>query len=216
MSVAENLNKLKEEIGEEVCLVAVSKTKPNELIQEAYDAGHRDFGENKAQEMQAKAQSLPTDIQWHFIGHLQRNKVKYIIPHVHLIHSVDSLRLLQEIDKRAANANRTIDVLLQMYIAKEESKFGLDEEELMEILEGEYLKAMKNVRVIGLMGMATNTKDQNIVKREFDSLNTLFNRLKSEYSFTTISMGMSNDYPMAIDSGPNMVRVGSLIFGERS
>ncbi len=216
MSVADNLNRLKNQIGNEATLVAVSKTKPNEMIMEAYEAGHRHFGENKAQEMQAKAEQLPKDIQWHFIGHLQRNKVKYIIPHVHLIHSVDSLRLLKEINKRAANEERVVDVLLQVYIAKEESKFGLDEEELKEILDGEDVKASQNIKIVGLMGMATNTENQETVKREFTYLKDLFNQLKDQYKFSTLSMGMSNDYEIALECGSNMLRVGSLIFGERN
>lgn len=215
MSVAENLNQLKSEIGTDAILVAVSKTKPLELISEAYEAGQRDFGENKAQEMQEKAEKLPKDIQWHFIGHLQRNKVKYIIPHVHLIHSVDSIRLLEEIDKRATNANRTVQVLLQVYIAKEESKFGLDESELQEILKSVLYRNATHLKIVGLMGMATNTSNQETVAKEFQYLKELYDQLKPTYQFTTLSMGMSNDYQIALDCGSNMVRIGSKIFGER-
>ena len=220
MSVAENLKSIKSELPEDVCLVAVSKTKPNALIEEAYAAGHRDFGENKAQELQGKAAALPADIKWHFIGHLQRNKVKYIAPAVHLIHSVDSLRLLKEIDKRAKGLDRTIDVLLQVYIAKEESKFGLDEEEIEQLLASSEYKEMHNIRVVGLMGMATNTDNKETVAREFKSLKTFFDQLKethfnSSESFKSLSMGMSGDYKIALAEGSNMLRIGSSIFGTR-
>ncbi len=220
MSVAENLKSIKRELPEDVCLVAVSKTKPNALIEEAYAAGHRDFGENKAQEMQAKAEDLPKDIQWHFIGHLQRNKVKYIAPSVHLIHSVDSLRLLKEINKRAKALDRTIDVLLQVYIAKEESKFGLDEEEIEQLLRSSDYEEMHNIRVVGLMGMATNTSNKETVAREFKSLKTFFEQLKETHfknseSFKSLSMGMSGDYKIALTEGSNMLRIGSSIFGAR-
>ena len=215
MSVAENLKRLKEEIGEKASLIAVSKTKPNEMIQEAYEQGHLDFGENKAREMQQKAEELPKDIRWHFIGHLQRNKVKYIIDNVHLIHSVDSLRLLEEINKRAKAADRKVKVLLQVYIAKEESKFGLDEDEVIALLHSDELKAMQHVEVVGLMGMATNTNNQETIKREFISLKSLYDSLKDQHNFSVLSMGMSNDYSIALECGSNMLRVGSLIFGSR-
>ena len=215
MSIAENIKRIKNEIGD-ATLIAVSKTKPNEDILEAFEAGQIDFGENKAQEMQRKAEELPSEIRWHFIGHLQRNKVKYIAPHAHLIHSVDSLRLLQEINKRAAGLDRTIDVLLQMYIASEESKFGLNESELIELLEGEEFKSMDNIRVVGLMGMATNSSNQELVRSEFDQLKTIFDSHREKYGFHTLSMGMSNDYKIALESGSTMLRIGSSIFGARN
>ncbi len=221
MSIAENLKKIQNDIPNHVCLVAVSKTKPETDIQEAYDAGQRVFGENKAQELQRKAESLPKDIEWHMIGHLQRNKVKYLAPHVSLIHSVDSMRLLVEINKRAKQNERTIPVLLQCYIAKEESKFGLDKEDLKAILTSTEFKGLENIEVKGVMGMATNTDNQTTVTNEFNSLKSIFDELKLEYfkgqeSFTVISMGMSGDYKIAIESGSNMVRIGSSIFGARN
>lgn len=215
MSVKNNLNQLIEEIGNETTLVAVSKTKPSELIKEAYEAGHRNFGENKAREMQAKAEELPDDILWHFIGHLQTNKVKYIAPHVHLIHSIDSLKLLKEVNKRAANEDRIIKVLLQVYIAKEESKFGLDEEEVLGILESDEFQSLENIEVVGLMGMATNTENEETIRREFKSLTDFYNKLKDQYSLTVLSMGMSGDYQIALECGSNMLRIGSAIFGAR-
>ena len=216
MSVKEKLTEFKSNIPDSVTLIAVSKTKPAEMIQDAYQSGHLDYGENKAQEMQAKAEELPKDIRWHFIGHLQRNKVKYIAPHVHLIHSVDSLRLLREINKRAGNEERVIDVLLQVYIAKEESKFGLDEEEVIEIMESDDFKSFENVNVVGLMGMATNTDNMETVRREFKSLKTFFDKIKQQYELSILSMGMTNDYEIAVEEGSTMLRVGSAIFGARS
>ncbi len=221
MSIAEQLSKVKSTLKPGVELVAVSKTKPIEAIQEAYDSGQRIFGENKAQELQQKAESLAEDIQWHMIGHLQRNKVKYIAPHVALIHSVDSLRLLKEIDKRAIQQNRCIDVLLQVYIAKEESKFGLNDQELAELLNHPEYKGLQHIRVCGLMGMASNVQDQAIVQAEFSYLSKLFNRIKTDFfpnqpSFDTLSMGMSGDYEIAMEEGANLVRIGSSIFGARN
>lgn len=221
MSIASNLQNILNKLPEEVCLVAVSKTKPESDIQEAYQAGQRVFGENKAQELQRKAENLAQDIEWHMIGHLQRNKVKYIAPHVNLIHSVDSMRLLYEIDKRAQQNERVIPVLLQCYIAKEESKFGLDKSELIELLDSPEFKALENIEVHGLMGMATNTDNKEVVTREFEYLKTLFDGLKNSHfaqqdSFKTISMGMSGDYELAIQAGSNMVRIGSSIFGARN
>jgi pyridoxal phosphate enzyme (YggS family) len=216
MSVKEKLITFKSKIPESVKLVAVSKTKPAEMIKEAYQSGHLDYGENKAQEMQAKAEQLAKDIRWHFIGHLQRNKVKYIAPHVHLIHSVDSLRLLKEINKRAGNEDRVIEVLLQVYIAKEESKYGLDEEEVIEILESDDYRSFENVKIVGLMGMATNTDNMETVRREFKSLKDFYDQIKDKYDFHILSMGMTNDYEIAIEEGSNMLRVGSAIFGARS
>lgn len=221
MSIANNLKEIKSQLPEHVCLVAVSKTKPISDIQEAYDAGQRVFGENKAQELQSKAEALPNDIEWHMIGHLQRNKVKYLAPHVSLIHSVDSLRLLEEINKRATQNDRTIPVLLQCYIAKEESKFGLDESELNNLLASTEYKKLEHIEVHGLMGMATNTNNKETVQREFDSLKTMFDNLKKDHfqnqdSFKSVSMGMSGDFKIAIQAGSNMVRVGSSIFGARN
>ena len=219
MDIAANLKKIKEELGE-ATLVAVSKTKPKEDIQAAYDAGQRVFGENKAREMEGKAEALPKDIQWHMIGHLQSNKVKYIAPFVSLIHSVDKLKLLKEINKRAKQNERVIDVLLQIHIAKEESKFGMDEEEVRELLQSDAYKQFENIRVVGLMGMATLTEHHDRIKTEFSDLNDLFQQIKNEYfseeeSFKILSMGMSGDYKIALSCGSTMVRIGSAIFGER-
>lgn len=219
MDIAANLKKIKEELGE-ATLVAVSKTKPKEDIQAAYDAGQRVFGENKAREMEGKAEALPDDIQWHMIGHLQSNKVKYIAPFVSLIHSVDKLKLLKEINKRAKQNERVIDVLLQIHIAKEESKFGMDEEEVRELLQSDAYKKFENIRVVGLMGMATLTEHQDQIKSEFSYLNSLFQQIKDVYfsdkeSFKVLSMGMSGDYKIALSCGSTMVRIGSAIFGER-
>ncbi len=217
MSYTSIATKLKEK---NVTLVAVSKTKPVEAIQALYDAGQRDFGENKVQEMLGKQAQLPADIQWHLIGHLQRNKVKYIAPFVHLIHSVDSLALLKEIDKQAAKASRVVDCLLQIYIATEETKFGLDKQELKAILEGETYKQMRHIRIRGLMGMASNTDHESQVRQEFGGLKQLFDETKTQYffnepSFDILSMGMSADYDIAIEEGATMVRIGSLLFGGR-
>lgn len=221
MSIAENLQKIQSTLPEEVRLVAVSKTKPNSDLEEAYAAGQRIFGENKVQELAGKHEALPKDIEWHMIGHLQRNKVKYIAPFVALIHGVDSGRLLAEINKQAVKNDRIIDVLLQVHIADEETKFGFDEEELTDFIQGPVFLAMKNVRVVGLMGMATYTSDQEQIRSEFASLSDLFQRLKAnnfQYAdyFKEISMGMSGDYPIAIEEGSTLVRVGSAIFGSRN
>ena len=224
MSIAENLKKVKSKLDEGVELVAVSKTKPASAIEEAYAEGQRIFGENRPKEMQEKAEALPKDIEWHMIGHLQSKKTKYIAPFVSLIHSVDKLSLLQEINKRAIQNDRVIDVLLQVYIAKEESKFGMDEDEVLELLNSAEFKKLTNVRVVGLMGMATNTDDENIVKSEFKGLKTFFDSVKNSAvstpidltNFTIVSMGMSGDYKIAMEEGSNMVRIGSSIFGSRS
>ena len=224
MSIAENLKKVKSKLDEGVELVAVSKTKPASAIEEAYAEGQRIFGENRPKEMQEKAEVLPKDIEWHMIGHLQSKKTKYIAPFVSLIHSVDKLSLLQEINKRAIQNDRVIDVLLQVYIAKEESKFGMDEDEVLELLNSAEFKKLTNVRVVGLMGMATNTDDENIVKSEFKGLKTFFDSVKNSAvstpidltNFTIVSMGMSGDYKIAMEEGSNMVRIGSSIFGSRS
>jgi pyridoxal phosphate enzyme (YggS family) len=207
----------------QVELVAVSKTKPIEAIQAIYDQGQRDFGENKVQEMEAKYQILPKDIRWHLIGHLQKNKVKYIAPFVHLIHSVDSLELLFEINKQALKNNRLLDVLLQIHIAREESKFGLDKTELIEILDMNESKnaGLQNIRIRGLMGMATFSDDEDLIRKEFNGLKDLFTFVQQSYfltekSFSLLSMGMSSDYRIAIEAGSNMVRIGSLLFGNRT
>lgn len=221
MSIAENLRTIQNDLPEHVTLVAVSKTHPASAIEKAYSAGQRDFGENKVQEMTDKAPNLPDDIRWHLIGHLQRNKVKYIAPFVHLIHSVDSVKLLREIGKRAAQNNRTIDCLLQVHIAEEESKFGFSLEEIEEVLRAENFQAMEHIRVVGLMGMATFTDDASQVQREFATLKKLYDQLKQQFSSTSnwqpeiLSMGMSGDYELAVEAGSTMVRVGSAIFGAR-
>lgn len=217
MSIAQNLKEIIAEIPANVTLVAVSKTKPESDILEAYEIGHRDFGENKVQELVAKKDKLPGDIRWHMIGHLQRNKVKYIADFVSLIHGVDSLRLLKEIDKRAGQAGRVIDCLLQMHIAEESTKFGLDPEELQDILEANPTLQYPHVRIRGLMGMATFTDDREQVKREFDTLKSLFDQWQPGLEdFDILSMGMSGDYNIAIASGSTMVRIGSSIFGARN
>ena len=212
--IKENLTNIKSSLPSDVTLVAVSKTKPNEDVLAAYETGHRIFGENKVQELVGKHESLPKDIEWHMIGHLQRNKVKYIASFVKLIHGVDSLRLLKEVQKQAEKNNRVQEVLLQMHIAKESTKFGLNETELTEVLNE--LPNFKNVKVIGLMGMATFTDDQDQVETEFAFLKSLFDKYATDYQFTTLSMGMSGDYKLAIKNGSNMVRVGSSIFGARN
>ena len=213
--IAENLSKILATIPRNVTLVAVSKTKPNSAILEAYKVGQRIFGENKVQDMAEKALALPKDIQWHMIGHLQSNKVKFIAPFVSLIHGVDSLKLLTEINKRAVQNKRIIDCLLQVYIAKEEAKFGLDHLEVKDLLG--LSKAFSNIRIIGLMGMATNTKDETQVSEEFSNLKSLTDKLQVENKLLqTISMGMSGDYLLAIKEGSSMVRVGSAIFGDRN
>lgn len=201
-------------------LVAISKTKPLEEIKSAYDAGHRVFGENKVQELVAKHEALPKDIQWHMVGNLQTNKVKYITPFISLIHSVDSLKLAIEINKQASKNNRTIDVLLEIHIAAETNKSGFSEEELVDHLDIKAFDALKNIRIVGLMGMATNTKSQVLIKNEFNRLKDFFEEIKSTYfkdtpSFNVLSMGMSGDYRIALEAGSTMIRVGSAIFGER-
>lgn len=202
-------------------LIAVSKTKPNEDLLLAYAAGQRDFGENKVQDMTAKWETLPKDIQWHMIGHLQRNKVKYIAPYVHLIHGVDSERLLVEINKQAEKNDRIIPCLLQVFIAQEETKFGFSEEELMAFLNSEEFKSLENIKIIGLMGMASNTENMAQVKSEFEGLKLLFEKIKENITAANIemkelSMGMTSDYIVACEAGSTMVRIGSAIFGERN
>lgn len=219
MSIASNIDTIKKSLPENVTLVAVSKTKPVSDLMEAYNAGQRIFGENKIQEMTDKWEEMPKDIQWHMIGHVQSNKVKFMAPYVTLIHGVDSLKLLQEIDKQALKNNRIIDCLLQIYIAEEESKFGLDESELNELLTSLEFKQLKNIRILGLMGMATFTDDQNQIKKEFRNLKSTFDSIQkleiANCQFNTISMGMSGDYKLAIECGSTMVRIGSSIFGGR-
>lgn len=217
MSIKENLLAVKQTIPNSVTLVAVSKTKPISDIQEAYDQGQRIFGENRVQEMTEKWEKMPKDIEWHMIGHLQRNKVKYIAEYVSLVHGVDSPRLLAEINKQAEKHNRTIPCLLQVHIAEEDTKFGFNEEELLDLVRNENFKSHKNVKIVGLMGMATFTENMDQVRREFKSLHSLYLKLKSEYAdFTTLSMGMSGDYQIAIEEGSTMVRIGSSIFGSRN
>jgi pyridoxal phosphate enzyme (YggS family) len=203
-----------QELPKNVTLVAVSKTKPNSALMAAYEAGQLDFGENKVQELCQKADTLPKDIRWHMIGHLQRNKVKYIAPFVHLIHGVDSERLLNEIDKQAAKSNRTIDVLIQLHIAEESSKFGFSFDEAEELLTR--TDEFPHVRILGFMGMATFTENKSQIKREFEDLAAFYHKWKSKKSFKVLSMGMSNDYHIAIDAGSTMIRIGSLIFGSRN
>jgi len=222
MLIKQNLDILKKQLPDQVKLVAVSKTKPLTDIQEAYDAGQIIFGENKIQEMVNKYEALPKDIQWHMIGHLQRNKVKYMAHFVDLIHGVDSLKTLKEIDKQAKKHNRVINCLLQARIAKEETKFGLTFIEIEEIINSEDLKTLNNIKITGLMGMSTFTDDENQITNEFKSLKTFFDKLKnnkpstSNFQLSTLSMGMSGDYQIAIENGSNMIRVGSKIFGARN
>ncbi|WP_338838943.1 YggS family pyridoxal phosphate-dependent enzyme [Flavobacterium ginsenosidimutans] len=217
MSIQSNLNTIKTSLPEHVTLVAVSKTKPVSDLMQAYEAGQRIFGENKIQEMTEKWEEMPKDIQWHMIGHVQSNKVKFMAPYITLIHGVDSLKLLQEINKQALKNNRIIDCLLQIYIAEEESKFGLDENELNELLTSTEFTELKNIRILGLMGMATFTEDQNQIKKEFTHLKSIFDSIQKLQivDLKTISMGMSGDYQLAIECGSTMVRIGSSIFGGR-
>ena len=215
MNIAENTTTLLQEIPDHVQLVAVSKTKPNEQILEAYQAGQRVFGENKIQEMVAKYESLPKDIKWHMIGHVQSNKVKYMAPFVHLIHGVDSLKLLKEINKQGAKNQRCIHCLLQLHIAQESSKFGFSEAEALEALK--LAQTLDNANVIGLMGMATFTDQQDQIAQEFKGLKNFFDNLPPDLpKLQILSMGMSGDYPLAIAQGSNMIRVGSKIFGLRN
>ena len=215
--IKKKLEEIKASVPKEVTLVAVSKTKPISDLQEAYDAGQRVFGENRIQEMVAKYEALPKDIQWHMIGHLQSNKVKYMAHFVALIHGVDSFKTLKEINKQAIKHNREIKCLLQARIAKEETKFGLPFDEIKTILNASEFQELKNISVVGLMGMATFTDNEAIIQEEFTSLQVLFQELKSEHpQMTTLSMGMSGDYKLAIKHGSTMIRVGSSIFGERN
>lgn len=219
--IKENLETVRATIPANVTLVAVSKTKPVSDLQEAYDAGQRIFGENHALEMRDKHEVLPDDIQWHFIGHLQTNKIKYIIPFVSLIHSIDSQNLLEAVNKEAKKHERVADCLLQFHIANEETKFGLNLEEAEALLNSDAFRQMENVRICGVMGMATFTDDEDEIHKEFRHLKTIFDTLKQKYfvsqpQFKEISMGMSDDYPIAIAEGATLVRVGSRIFGARN
>lgn len=217
MKIAENLHHVLGTIPTDVTLVAVSKTKPEEELMEAYAAGQRVFGENKIQEMTRKYEALPKDIEWHMIGHVQSNKVKYMAPYVHLIHGVDREKLLKEINKQALKNERVIDCLLQMHIAQEETKFGLDENELNQIIANAKAGAYPNVRLVGLMGMATFTSDQTQIRTEFSHLKKHFTAAAQQMDhFSILSMGMSGDYSIAIEEGSTMIRVGSKIFGERN
>ncbi len=222
MSIAQNIEHYQKLLNEADCkLIAVSKTKPIENLQEAYDAGQRDFGENKIQEMAEKFEALPKDIRWHMIGHVQRNKVKYMAPFVHLVHGVDSFKLLKEINKHAKKNDKVINCLLQVHIAKEDSKFGFNEEELEAMLGDELFKALENVRITGFMGMATNTDNVTVIQNEFHGLKVLMEKIKEGYKLPSLelnelSMGMSGDYEIALKEGSTMVRIGSAIFGERN
>jgi len=217
MSIAENIKKYTEELPDTVDLVAISKTKPNEDIMEAYEVGQRIFGENKIQDMTDKWEALPKDIEWHMVGHVQRNKVKYMAPYVGLIHAVDSLKLLKEINKQAKKHDRVIRCLLQIKIADEDSKFGISAGEVEEILQSTEYKAFENVAVVGLMGMATNTENDDKVAEEFDYLHSVFKDFRVKYpAIKELSMGMSGDYKIAVKHGSTMVRIGSSIFGARN
>lgn len=220
MSIAENIDIVKSHLPAQVQLVAVSKTKPVEMLTEAYNHGQRAFGENKVQEMVAKYEAMPKDIDWHFIGHLQTNKIKYIAPFVHLIHGVDSFKLLKSINTEARKVNRIIPCLLQFHIAEEETKFGLSMDEATQMLNSAEFKQLENVHLSGVMGMATFTNDETQIRKEFATLKRYFDSLKTDYfqgnsGFKEISMGMSGDYLLAVEEGSTMVRVGSTIFGER-
>lgn len=220
-AIANEITKIKSSLPATTRLIAVSKTKPVEDLQQAYDAGQRVFGENKALEMRDKHEVLPNDIQWHFIGHLQTNKIKYIISYVSLIHSIDSCNLLNEVNIAAAKKDRVVDCLLQFHIADEDTKYGLSFDEAQVLLNSPEYKAMNNIRIVGVMGMATFTDNQDQIRQEFRNLKSIFDRLKKQYfadndSFKEISMGMSDDYPIAIEEGSTLIRVGSAIFGKRN
>ena len=220
MSIAKNLIQIKSQLPSHVTLVAVSKTKPVADLMETYNAGQRIFGENKIQEMTEKWEQMPKDIKWHMIGHVQTNKVKFMAEYVSLIHGVDSLKLLQEINKQAKKHNRIIDCLLQIHIAEEETKFGLNEEELNHIITSDDFKSLENIRIVGLMGMATFTENTTQIEKEFNHLKTLFDKINKlsiiNYQLSILSMGMSGDYQLAISCGSTMIRIGSSIFGNRN
>ena len=220
-NIAQRLHEIKATLPQHVCLVAVSKFHPAESLMQAYQAGQRCFGESRVQELQAKHEQLPADIEWHFIGHLQTNKVKYIVPYVSMIHSVDSPRLLEEIERQAARIDRVVDCLLEVHVAQEDTKYGFSPESCIDYLTPEVLAAYPHVRFRGVMGMASFTDDDEQVKQEFEQLKQLFDKLRSGVMnnatyFDTLSMGMSHDYLMAIDKGSTMVRIGTTIFGERN
>ena len=221
MGIVENLQKIQNQIPTHVTLVAVSKTKPDELIMEAYSSGHRDFGENKVQDLVAKAERLPGDIRWHMIGHLQSNKVKYMASFVHLVHGVDSFKLLNVINKEAAKHNRVIDCLMQVHIAREQTKFGFSRDELLEVVQSDSFGELENIRIRGVMGMATYNENSGQIREEFRHLKRIFDELRTgvfskNKSFDQLSFGMSEDYQLAVDEGSTMVRIGSLIFGARN
>lgn len=218
--IGEQVKSIKDSLPEGVRLIAVSKFHPNEAILEAYEAGQRLFGENHVQELTAKHESLPKDIEWHFIGHLQTNKVKYIAPFVSLIHGIDTPKLLKVVDKEGAKVGRVIPCLLQLHIASEETKFGFSREECLEMLSSSIISDLHHVQICGLMGMATNTDDEEQIRKEFHTLHSFFKELKESYfkdepAFKELSMGMSDDYPIAIEEGSTLIRVGTMIFGER-
>jgi pyridoxal phosphate enzyme (YggS family) len=221
MNIKNNLNNLRQTLPDGCRLIAVSKTQPIEAIEEAYAAGQRVFGENKAQELVPKYETLPKDIEWHMIGHLQSNKVKYIAPFVHLIHSVDSVKLLEEINKQGVRCKRRISCLLQVHIATEETKFGFSADELKELIQSGALSALGSVQIVGLMGMASFTDDKQLVRKEFQQLREIFESLNAtplpgNVEMKELSMGMSGDYPIAIEEGSTMIRVGTAIFGQRN
>jgi pyridoxal phosphate enzyme (YggS family) len=221
MGIVDNLQKIQKQIPSHVSLVAVTKTKPDEMIMEAYHAGHRDFGENKVQDLAGKAERLPGDIRWHMIGHLQSNKVKYLASFVHLVHGVDSLKLLNVINKEAAKQNRIIDCLMQVHIAREQTKFGFSGDELQEVLHSDSFGELKNIRIRGVMGMASYTENSDQIREEFRHLKRIFETLSASVfsnnsSFDQLSYGMSGDYQLAIEEGSTIVRIGSLIFGARN
>ena len=221
MNIADNLQQVLNELPEGVRLVAVSKFHPNEAIEEAYRSGQRVFGESKVQEMTAKYESLPKDIEWHFIGHLQTNKIKYIVPYVALIHGIDSYKLLVEVNKQAEKAGKVVNCLLQLHIAEEETKFGFSFDECRDMLAESEWKTLSNIQLCGLMGMATNTDDNEQIKKEFCSLSSFFKEVKDSWfadteAFRELSMGMSHDYHQAIAAGSTLIRVGSKIFGDRT
>lgn len=218
--IKEAIERYQKELQDNVKLVAVSKTKPVEAIKTAYDSGQRIFGENRAQELAEKAEQLPNDIQWHMVGHIQTKQIKYIAPYVDTIHSIDKWKTLEEVNKRAEQNERQINVLLQFHIAQEESKFGLDEDNVETLLENSELKQLKHVKICGVMGMATLTDDKDQIRKEFKDLSRIYSKLKDTYfvnsrDFIEISMGMTNDYPLAIEAGSTMIRIGSDIFGAR-
>ncbi len=215
-SIKNNLSEIKSKINEKITVVAVSKTKPIDDILKLYEDGHFDFGENKIQELIVKHKELPKDIKWHMIGHLQRNKVKQIISFIHLIHSVDSIRVLNKINDEAKKINRKVNVLLQVKISENDLKYGFDLNEIQNLLENNFLKKYDLVNVLGLMGMASFTQNNNIVNEEFKALNSIYSKFKKIYNFTTLSIGMSGDYELALKNNSNMLRLGSVIFGHRN